>query len=165
MYGFLEACQGRLVPVNLGTIALSDKYWTECGAPIPHMMQMSFAGESLWHHSCKTDNQHPYREEMLRTLCELMPYGVVHDDVNNNNMVWNEEMQRVMAIDFDYARIDAAVHAHVQPKGRPEQEQEQEPASRQLKRKEMLNEQVSSQQAKRVKADVVVAKENVLYEG
>ncbi|EFX01076.1 phosphotransferase-like protein [Grosmannia clavigera kw1407] len=104
-YSFLEACQGQLVPVVFGVIELEDEYWTQCGAHISHMMLMSFAGESLWHHGRKTHNPSLYHEEMMRTLEELEPYGVVHGDENNNNMVWNEELQRVMAIDFDRAVV------------------------------------------------------------
>lgn len=105
-YSFLEACQGRLVPVVLGVIELVDEYWTECGAHISHMMLMTFAGDSLWHHSRKQKkNPALYQDEILRTLKELEPYGVEHGDENNNNMVWNEELQRVMVIDFDYAIV------------------------------------------------------------
>lgn len=104
-YGLLEQCQGRLVPVNLGIIRLVDEYWTMCGAHISHMMLMSFAGQSLWHHGRQTGNYELYRLEMMRTLEEIKPYGVLHGDENNNNMVWNEELQRVMVIDFDHSVV------------------------------------------------------------
>jgi hypothetical protein len=104
-YGLLEECQGRLVPVNLGIIRLVDEYWTMCGAHISHMMLMSFAGQSLWHHGRQTGNYELYRLEMMRTLEEIKPYGVLHGDENNNNMVWNEELQRVMVIDFDHSVV------------------------------------------------------------
>ncbi|OAA67181.1 phosphotransferase-like protein [Niveomyces insectorum RCEF 264] len=108
-YGFLEACQGRLVPVELGMIELADEYWTQCGAHISHMMLMSFAGHSLWHHARQAQDAEQtlllYETETRRTLCELKQYGLVHGDVNNNNMVWNEELQRVLAIDFDHSFV------------------------------------------------------------
>ena len=157
VYGSLEACQGRLVPVNLGMIQLVKIYRTECGAHISHLMLMSFAGESLWHHGRKTGDYNRYHDEMQHTLRELEPYGVKHGDVNNNNMVWNEELQRVMAIDFDRADVEVAVHVPVPPKRRTEQKQGQGLA----KRKNIPNQHIRPQQAKRAKMDGVDSKENV----
>ncbi len=111
-YGLLEACQGHLVPVNLGVIELVDEYWTECGAHISHMMLMAYAGESLWH--CRRDASRAgagadvmsrYRAAGEQTLAELRQYGVEHGDEDDNNLVWNTELQRVMAVDFDYAEL------------------------------------------------------------
>ncbi|KJR89298.1 uncharacterized protein SPSK_06710 [Sporothrix schenckii 1099-18] len=42
----------------------------------------------------------------MRTLEDLELYDVVHDDVNYTNMAWNEELQRVMAFDLDYAYVE-----------------------------------------------------------
>ncbi|KAI5292895.1 hypothetical protein KEM55_007435, partial [Ascosphaera atra] len=40
-----------------------------------------------------------------RTLEEIKGFGVVHGDVNTQNMVWNSELERVMLIDFDRSTI------------------------------------------------------------
>lgn len=111
----LAAGQGRLVPVNLGIIELEEEYWTECGAHISYMMLMSFAGKTLREDAPDVSKVH--QNEMQRTLRDLRSYGVDHGDVNNNNMVWNDELQRVMAIDFDHASVGSA--APLQPTAVP----------------------------------------------
>ncbi|OAA59233.1 phosphotransferase-like protein [Niveomyces insectorum RCEF 264] len=146
-YGFLEACQGRLVPVNLGVIQLADEYWTECGAHISHMMLMSFAGDSLWHHGRKTGDTMCYRDEMLRTLRELQPYGVMHCDENDTNMAWNEELQRVMAIDFDCALVQQ------QQRRQQQLEDEKPPAGGLETHRKRYREYGDTKHAKRAKID------------
>ncbi|CAK7245391.1 MAG: hypothetical protein STHCBS139747_006972 [Sporothrix thermara] len=151
-YSFLEACQGRLVPVNLGIIELVDEYWTECGAHISHMMLLSFAGESLWHHVRRTKNANIYHDEMLKTVRELELHGITHGDINTKNMAWNEELQRVMAIDLDHAEIDEAVLVSAQQNKEQQSEQKQKPENGLFKRRDAAD--FSPQQAKRAKLDV-----------
>ncbi|OAA63403.1 phosphotransferase-like protein [Niveomyces insectorum RCEF 264] len=131
IYDQLEACQGRAVPVSLGMVALEEEYWTECGAHISHMLLLSFAGNSLWHYqqhwsgrptamaatataTTLTMDRRRINAEVEQTLRELASHGVEHGDAFDRNMVWNEEQQRIMAIDFDHAvvrQIDEARQA------------------------------------------------------
>ncbi|CAK7230295.1 hypothetical protein SCUCBS95973_007526, partial [Sporothrix curviconia] len=41
--------------------------------------------------------------EQQRTLREVEAFGVVHGDIRAANLLWNEDLQRVMLIDFDRA--------------------------------------------------------------
>lgn len=42
---------------------------------------------------------------MQRSSEAVRNEGIYHDDVCDANLLWNEELGRVMVIDFDYAKI------------------------------------------------------------
>ncbi|KAK4132835.1 hypothetical protein BT67DRAFT_443530 [Trichocladium antarcticum] len=132
-YARLEACQGALVPVYLGIIDLQDEYHNMFGAHFAHMMVLSYCGASLWHVHRGIQQQAAARqrqttgdgsadgeaeaqtkmllEEQQRTLTEIAPYGIDHGDIRPENLVWNEDLGRVMVIDFDRAVLRDALEA------------------------------------------------------
>ncbi|KAH2751090.1 hypothetical protein KXV94_002597 [Aspergillus fumigatus] len=58
------------------------------------------AGKSL-----KRDEYSFFKNEIDRTRSEISDAGIEHLDERAPNMLWNEEMQRVMFIDFGRAQV------------------------------------------------------------
>ena len=109
VYQRLERLQGLVVPVYLGNINLIQYYFLDSGVYIVHMMLMSWGGEEA--DEADVPN---IEEEVKRSFVEVRQEGVVHGDKREPNMLWNEERQRVMVVDFDRARIlPAARHKQV----------------------------------------------------
>ncbi|KAL8756164.1 MAG: hypothetical protein Q9184_004585 [Pyrenodesmia sp. 2 TL-2023] len=107
VYQHLEQLQGKAIPVYLGNIDLARKYHVRADILIRHMLLLSWAGEL----SGFTDRP-PYddiakkiRREAFRTLREVQNAGVDQEDFRAPNLLWNEELKRVMLIDFERAVI------------------------------------------------------------
>ena len=108
VYQQLERLQGLVVPVYLGNINLIQCYFLDPEVYIVHMMLMSWGGKEA--DEADVPN---IEEEVKRSFAELRQEGVVHGDKREPNMLWNEERQRVMVVDFDRARILPARHKQV----------------------------------------------------
>ena len=112
IYRQLERLQGTAIPVCLGNIDLEYKYYLDAGVRIKHMLLMSWGGETIYHieeqgKAIKEDTPEFIRKETERTVVEVEDLGVDQDDVRPPNLLWNEEAQRIMLIDFERAvRID-----------------------------------------------------------
>jgi hypothetical protein len=100
VYQRLKRLQGLVVPVYLGNINLMQCYFLDSGVYIVHMLLMSWGGEIA--EEADVPN---IEEEVKRSFKEVHQEGVVHGDERELNMLWNEERQRVMVVDFDRARI------------------------------------------------------------
>ena len=92
---------------------------------------LSYCGASLWHvdrdiqqraadrqkkGDGSADGEAEAQVKMLlgergRTLAEIAPYGIDHGDIRPENLVWNEDLGRVMVIDFDRAVLREALEA------------------------------------------------------
>ncbi|CAG9937431.1 unnamed protein product [Clonostachys rosea f. rosea IK726] len=68
---------------------------------IVHMLLMSWAGEL----ATKAGELVDLTTETARSLRMVRGEGVVHDDLREANLLWNEERGRVMVIDFDSADL------------------------------------------------------------
>ena len=95
IYRYLEPLQGTAIPVYLGNIDLVDSYPYDFQVEIIHMLLMSWAGEEVfgtidW-------------KEAKTTLDEVAAAGVRQGDEAERNLLWNEEKQRYMQIDFERA--------------------------------------------------------------
>lgn len=53
----------------------------------------------------KRDEYSFFKNEIDRTRSEISDAGIEHLDERAPNMLWNEEMQRVMFIDFGRAQV------------------------------------------------------------
>lgn len=95
VYGHLEKVQGTAVPVYLGNIDLIEWYYLALGVRILHFLLMSWGGSEI-------DDGY-YVEEAQRTLDEVRNEGIEQEDFRSPNLLWNEENQRVMLIDFERA--------------------------------------------------------------
>ncbi|OAA34141.1 Protein kinase-like domain protein [Metarhizium rileyi] len=105
VYSRLARLQGEAVPVCLGSIDLTKPYNLTAryavrfaGAKIVHMLFMSWVGEPV------DSTRHA---EVTRSLRLINGEGVVHCDLRDANMLWNEERGRVMVIDFESAELVA----------------------------------------------------------
>lgn len=95
VYQQLKDLQGTAVPVCLGNIDLVDCYHLDVGVNILHMLLMSWGGEMV---SGTVD-----QEEVQQTLREVRAAGIDQGDVRRENLLWNEEKERAMLIDFERA--------------------------------------------------------------
>jgi len=120
MYGQLEKIQGTAVPVYLGNIDLDEWYNLDLGVRILHMLLMSWGGEDI--ERSEMVNQTPWlQDEVQRTVDDVRRAGIDQMDVRSPNILWNQEVQRAMLIDFERAVWIGS------PKGRtPEQRAMQE---------------------------------------
>ncbi|KIX92010.1 uncharacterized protein Z520_12281 [Fonsecaea multimorphosa CBS 102226] len=109
VYQRLLPIQGSATPVYLGNIDLDHPYFYDVGVKIVHMVLMSWGGFSLYERSPAIDGSLLEREKQ-RSMREVSQLLVVHGDLRLPNMLWNDEAQRVLLIDFE--------RAHLQPQKR-----------------------------------------------
>uniref|UniRef100_A0A093ULW5 Putative cell division control protein 7 like 2 n=1 Tax=Talaromyces marneffei PM1 TaxID=1077442 RepID=A0A093ULW5_TALMA len=101
MYSHLRAIQGQFVPVVFGGLNLRRPFSYDGIAEMVHLTLMSYAGRNLTRHEMDQTMLIAQAETSLRAVHNL---GVLHSDPIPGNMVWNEENQRVMFIDFERAQ-------------------------------------------------------------
>jgi hypothetical protein len=101
IYQVLQKEQGSTVPVFLGTIDLKKGYWLHGAGEIRHMLLMAWGGEVL-----EKTQRLALRHEISRSKEKISKLGVIHQDLRFDNMLWNEELGRVVIIDFHRSRID-----------------------------------------------------------
>ncbi|ELR03926.1 hypothetical protein VC83_07065 [Pseudogymnoascus destructans] len=106
IYSHCKNLQGIYIPVHLGNIDLVVSYPLQSLAYIKHMMLMSWAGTTL---EAYIPDGIDIGNEIDRTVGKLNSAGICNGDVRDTNLVWNEEVKGVMAIDFDLAYIYTAV--------------------------------------------------------
>lgn len=95
MYYRLRKLQGRLIPVCLGNIDLDIPWYGFC-TEIVHMLLMSFGGATLG--DSLSDDQELQVLEFEKAIAAL---GIRHRDIRSPNMLWSEESQRLIFIDFE----------------------------------------------------------------
>lgn len=101
IYQILQHLQGSAVPVYLGDIYLRDNvYFLDPFRVIIHMSLMAWAGKDL-----EGERYWNLGAEIQRTQIEVQEAGIEHLDVRCENLLWNEEVKRVMLIDFGRANI------------------------------------------------------------
>ncbi|CAG8231199.1 unnamed protein product, partial [Penicillium salamii] len=95
VYRVLHQAQGSAVPVFLGTIDLAKIYFLH-GARIRHMLVMGWGGE------CTTTMELTQQlcREIHKSNKEIKSLGIIHDDLRQENVLWNEELGRALIIDF-----------------------------------------------------------------
>lgn len=108
IYGVLKQAQSTAVPVFLGTIDLHNSYFLHrCGA-IQHILLMGWGGENLNDEQTK-ELQHAIK----RTRKKVRSLGVIHGNFSHEtipwdtDLLWNPELQRVLAIDFHRSVLDS----------------------------------------------------------
>ncbi|KAL1995015.1 hypothetical protein VTN49DRAFT_1202 [Thermomyces lanuginosus] len=102
IYRILQKVQGSAVPVFLGAIDMALTYFLHGAGSIRHMLLMGWGGEKF----ASVDDNPMLSREISRSKDELRLCGVVHEDLRLGNMLWNEELGRVLIIDFHRCRID-----------------------------------------------------------
>ena len=104
VYKQLESVQGTHIPVCLGNIDLDRVYSYDCGIQITHMMFMAWVGQRI---DCQSppSNLQLVTKQAIDAIHAIHELGVLHLDVMPRNLLWNEELQRVMFIDFERSEI------------------------------------------------------------
>ena len=100
VYNRLRSLQGESIPVYLGNIDLIKRKWYEYGMCILHMLLMSYGGTPIY----STDES--MRLQVDHFEAKLDRLGVQHRDLTRPNMLWNEELHRLVCIDFERSRLE-----------------------------------------------------------
>ncbi|CAG8897867.1 unnamed protein product [Penicillium nalgiovense] len=102
VYRVLQRAQGSAVPVFLGAINLAQTYFLHGAGRIRHMLLMGWGGESVGH----TTPDKTTQRAISRSVKEIRRFGVVHQDLRPENILWNAELQRALIIDFHLCTLD-----------------------------------------------------------
>ena len=106
VYQHLTDIQGICVPVCLGSLDLAYPYYYDIGVLIVHMIILSWAGESLDDSKVlKCMGQRTLDVMITQSIEDIHHAGVLHTDLRTANMLWNQEIGRVMLIDFERSEI------------------------------------------------------------
>lgn len=102
VYARLDWLQGEVVPVYLGLVRLDPGYILPGWVRVVHMMLMSWGGEAV------TRAPIPDVEveaEIRRSSRAVLAEGMNHGDERDANRLWNNELRRVMLVDFGHATL------------------------------------------------------------
>jgi hypothetical protein len=102
IYRRIEKIQGAAIPVYLGNIDLLEWYNLDLGVRILHMLLLSWGGE-VADEDKAVKGMAGIQEEIQRTVAEVRRAGVDQMDIRLPNLLWNQEAQRVILIDFERA--------------------------------------------------------------
>ncbi|KAK7177357.1 hypothetical protein PSPO01_16598, partial [Paraphaeosphaeria sporulosa] len=105
IYERLRPIQGIHVPVHLGNIDLETPYFYEGIVQLVHMMFLSFGGHPIGQH-LTVKNKALVNEQGKQSADAIHGLRVLHKDLMPRNILWNEETDRVMVIDFERAEVE-----------------------------------------------------------
>ncbi|KJZ70180.1 hypothetical protein HIM_10440 [Hirsutella minnesotensis 3608] len=106
VYRRLERIQGVHLPVFLGAVdlrPLKRTYYYDHRVYIVHMTFLSWGGVMVDETKVADDTRRILEAKALSSLRAIHQEGVVHRDVRSANMLFNEEVNGVMMIDFERA--------------------------------------------------------------
>ncbi|KAJ5110891.1 hypothetical protein N7532_001426 [Penicillium argentinense] len=98
-YQRLRSLQGRQIPVYLGEFKPRIAYWYH-GKLMARMMILSWSGMRL-QHTVNDLNSIFLREERDKALAVLRSHGVVHNDSEWRNMLWDDLSGQLVVIDLE----------------------------------------------------------------
>ena len=96
VYQILRKAQARAVPVFLGALNLAQIYFLHGAGEIRHMLVMGWGGES----TAEMEMTPELLGHIHKSRREIKALGIVHDDLRDENILWNEELRRALIIDF-----------------------------------------------------------------
>ncbi|KAM0796483.1 hypothetical protein BDR22DRAFT_825104 [Usnea florida] len=106
VYRRLTSIQGVHIPIFLGNIDLQKPFCYDVAVRIVHMMLLAWSGERLSESKAfGSMDKSVWKLDLMRGINAMHAAGISHRDIRTPNLLWNEEMQRVMIIDFDRADI------------------------------------------------------------
>lgn len=135
VYNLLHRLQGTVIPVFLGAIDSPRPYFYDLDVDIYHWLLVSFAGKSLT--QAEFDVHVPSVEAMANNL---LRYGIRHQDISPNNVLWDERAKQLMVIDFERSYYIKRTEEEVKMEEKPQDKQflkEMSPNKTLGKRKEM----------------------------
>ncbi|CAG8417681.1 unnamed protein product [Penicillium salamii] len=103
VYRILRKAQGSAVPVFLGAIDLAKVYFLHAAGEIRHMLVMGWGGESTMSMEL-TPN---LLKEIRKSNKEIKALGIIQDDLERENVLWNEELGRALIIDFRLSILES----------------------------------------------------------
>jgi predicted Ser/Thr protein kinase len=155
VYQQLRGLQGIYVPVFLGAVDLERPYYYDFQVRVIHMMFLSWGGDRIDSGSLAEDERQKRKQEVVCSVQAIHAEGILHKDIRTENVLWNEEVGRVMLIDFERAAL-------VDPLRRPLL-----PASPNLKRKRSVGKGTGSAykntSINRMCTEIIVA-ESILHQ-
>ncbi|KAE8152103.1 hypothetical protein BDV25DRAFT_170867 [Aspergillus avenaceus] len=103
IYRILSRVQGSVVPVFLGAVDLAKIYFLHGAGEIRHMLLMAWAGKPI----SKAEAASPdISRSISKSIRKIRSLGVLHQDLRLDNLLWNDELRRVMIIDFHCSALD-----------------------------------------------------------
>lgn len=105
IYNHLRPLQGNYIPVSLGMVDLRLPYYYN-GGIYTSMLFLSWAGRPL--HRFLPPNLEPQILDQVNHALEgVHRQQVLHTDAKSHNWLWNEQLGKLMLIDFERAKICA----------------------------------------------------------
>ncbi|KAJ5462250.1 hypothetical protein N7530_010455 [Penicillium desertorum] len=98
-YRHLRSLQGNQIPVCVGSFQLWVAYWYH-GELIAQMMVLSWSGTRL-QHIINDENSSSFDQERKKALTVLRSHGVVHNDSEWRNMLWDDLSGQLIVIDLE----------------------------------------------------------------
>ncbi|KAL6797615.1 hypothetical protein GGI42DRAFT_78461 [Trichoderma sp. SZMC 28013] len=102
-YTRLRDVQGGCVPVYLGIVQLEATFDHDSTA-YSHFMLLSWAGRPVENLE-QSQASHGFVNSTRRAYTELHNAGLVHNDAELRNMLYNPQLDRIMLVDFEHASI------------------------------------------------------------
>lgn len=103
-YQILQEVQGSAVPVFLGSIsrATGAYYYPYFPTGFRHMLLLA------WEATCSRPwvKSPTHLSESTRSQVEVLRLGVIHHSLHDKNILWNEELNRALIIDFHRFQLD-----------------------------------------------------------
>lgn len=90
--------------MHLGNTDLVTLYFYEGICELVHMMFLSFGGKRI-SQRLTTGNSPLITKQVDDSAQAIHNLGVLHKDLEPRNILWNEEIGRVMVIDFERAEV------------------------------------------------------------
>jgi hypothetical protein len=109
VYDCIRPLQGVAVPVYIGAMEPKCDYWCE-GEKTIYMMVMSWAGVRPDYGIVNNaDSKRNYKQEAEGCLQKIRNAGANLDYIAWRNFLWNEELNSLIAIDFERFKVDKYV--------------------------------------------------------
>ncbi|EKV07085.1 metalloprotease m41 ftsh [Penicillium digitatum] len=102
-YRHLRILQGHQIPACLGSFQPRVAYWYH-GELMAEMMVLSWSGTRL-QHIINDENSSFFNQERKKALTVLRSHGVVHNDSEWRNMLWDDISGQLIVIDLEDVKL------------------------------------------------------------
>ncbi|KAI7490417.1 hypothetical protein KC351_g651 [Hortaea werneckii] len=97
-YQILRPAQSSAIPVFLGELDMKQTFYLHGAGEIQHMLLMAWGGEPPT--KLQWDECPNVRKALKTSHAQIWHLGVRHGDLRRANVFWNEELNRMLVIDF-----------------------------------------------------------------